>query len=68
MKDLSKIIREVEKLPYEIYERERPKNEPTESYFYLARQLAKCMTRSDALNSYVYPARMEMTATKQIPT
>ena len=30
-KELSKIIREFEKLPYETYEKERPKNEPTES-------------------------------------
>ena len=36
-KDLSKIIREFEKLPYEIYEKERPKHEPNYSYFYLSR-------------------------------
>ena len=36
-KDLSKIIREFEKLPYESYERKRPKNEPADSYFYLTR-------------------------------
>ena len=35
MKDLSKIIREFENLPYESYERKRPKHEPTHSYFYL---------------------------------
>ena len=52
-KDLSKIIREFEKLPYENYERNRPKHEPTESYFYLKRQLAKCMTRADSLNLHV---------------
>ena len=32
-KDLSKIIREFEKLPYESYEKKRPKHEPTDSYF-----------------------------------
>ena len=32
-KDLSKIIREFEKLPYESYEMKRPKNEPNYSYF-----------------------------------
>ena len=32
-KDLSKIIREFEKLPYEIYEKKRPKHEPTDRYF-----------------------------------
>ena len=30
-KDISKIIREFEKLPYERYERKRPKCEPTDS-------------------------------------
>ena len=56
-KYLSKVIRKFEKLPYEIYERKRPKHEPTESSFYLARQLAKCMMRVDSLKSHVYPIR-----------
>ena len=30
-KGLSNIIREIEKLPYEINERKRPKHEPTDS-------------------------------------
>ena len=67
-KDLSKIIREFDKLPYKSYERRRPKHEPTNSYFYLARQLANCIIRDDVLNSHIYPVRTEMTATKQIPT
>ena len=67
-KDLSKIIREFLKLPYESYERKRTKHEPTDSYFYLVRQLAKCMMRSDSLNSHGYSVRTEMTATKQIMT
>ena len=67
-KDLSKIIRDLEKLPYGSYEKNMPKHEPTDSYCYLARKLAKCMMRSDALNSHGYRVRMEMTATKQIPT
>ena len=33
MKDLSKIIRDFEKLPYKSYESSRPKYEPTNSYF-----------------------------------
>ena len=53
MKDLSKIIREFEKLPYKSYEMRRPKNEPIDSYFYLARQLAELMTRDDVLNLHV---------------
>ena len=42
-KDLSKMIREFEKLPYESYNRKRPRHEPTDRYFYLARHLEKCM-------------------------
>ena len=52
-KDFLKIIKEFEKLPYESYEKKRPKNEPTDSYFYLARQLTKCMMRADSLSSHV---------------
>ena len=32
------------------YEKNRPKHEPTDSYFYLARQLANCMMRYNNLN------------------
>ena len=67
-KDLSKIIREFEKLSYKIYERRRPKHEPTDSYFYLSRQLTKCMMRAVSLHSHVYPVRTEITGMKQIPT
>ena len=66
MKDLSKITREFEKLTYKMYERKRHKHDPTDSYFYLARQLAKCMLRVDTLNSHVYQVRMEMTGTQHI--
>ena len=61
-KDLLKIIREFEKLPYESYEKNRSKNEPNDSYFYLSRQLEKCTRRADSLNSHSYPVRTEMTA------
>ena len=67
-KDLSNIIRKFEKLPYESYERKRPSHEDTDSYFYLARQLAKCMMRFDSLNSHIYPVRTEITDTKHILT
>ena len=50
MKDLSKTIREFGTFPYKIYDRKRPKHEPTESYFHLARHLAKCLMRAYALN------------------
>ena len=67
-KDLSKIIRDLEKLFYKSYEKKRAKHEPTDSYFYLARHLANCTMRADALNSKVYPVIMEMNAKKHIPT
>ena len=66
MKDLSKIIRDFEKFPYKVYERRSPKYDPTDSYFYLARQLAKCLMRADALNSENYPVITEMTGSKNI--
>ena len=47
--------------------RKNPKHEPTDSYFYLSRQLAKCMTRADYLNLDIDTLRTEMTGTKQIP-
>ena len=50
VKDPSNIIRDFEKLLDKIYESSRPKHDPTDSYFYLARQLSKCMVRADALN------------------
>ena len=56
-KDFSNIIREFDKLPYKSYERRIPKNDPTDIYLYLARHLAKCTMRDDALNLHVYPVR-----------
>ena len=41
MKDISKIIKEFE----------------TDSYFYLSRQLDKCMVIYDAFNKHVYTVR-----------
>ena len=45
LKDISKIIREFGKLCYEVYVQNRSKHEPTDSYFCLVRQVAKCMMR-----------------------
>ena len=64
---LSNIIREFDKLLYNSYDRRRPKHEPTESYLYIAIQIAKYMMRDDACNSENYPVRTEMTETKHIP-
>ena len=52
-KYMSNIIREFEKLPYKNYEKKRPKHDPTDSYFYLARNLTECTMRTDAFNSHV---------------
>ena len=60
-KDLSKIIREFEKFEKLSSEKMRPKYEPIDSYFYLARQLAKCMMRSDTINWQDYGSYTEMT-------
>ena len=51
-KDLSKIIKDLEKIGRLPYEKKIPKHEPTPSYFHLVRQLAKCMMRYDQLNRH----------------
>ena len=51
-KDISKIIREFEKFEKLPYEKKRPRHEPTESYFHIARENAKCTMISDKLNWY----------------
>ena len=61
-KDLSKISKEFEKIERLPYEKKRPKHEPTDSYFRLARQLAKCMMRSDNLNWHDHGGYTEMTS------
>ena len=43
--------------------RRGPKNEPTDSYSHIARQLAKCTMISDNLNWHDHGGYMEMTAT-----
>ena len=60
-KKISKIIREFEKFEKLPYEKKRPKHEPTESYFHLAREITKCMMRSDKLNWYDHGGYKEMT-------
>ena len=51
-KDLLKINKKFDKFEKLSYEKKRPKNEPTERYFHLAREIAKCMMRFDTLNWY----------------
>ena len=64
LKDISKIIKEFEKFPYEGYVQKRSRHEPTDTYFYLSRHLSKCMMR---LNLHVGPVRTQMTSTHKIP-
>ena len=59
-KDLSRNIREFEIFEKSPCEKKRTKNEPTDSYFYLVIQLAKCMMRSDTLNWHDYGSYTEM--------
>ena len=61
-KEISKIIREFEEFEKLSYEKKRTKHEPTDSYFYLARQLVMCVMRSDNLNWYNHGGYMKMTA------
>ena len=65
--DLSKIIKDFENFTYKGYVRKRPKREPTDSYFYLAIHIAKCMMRSDEFNLHVGPVRTEITGIQKIP-
>ena len=67
MMDPSNTTRKLDKLIYKSYERRRPKHEPTDTYFYLARPLTNCMTRYDNLNLHGYLVRTENTATTHIP-
>ena len=66
MKDLSRIIKEFEKLNHKGYVQKRHKHETTDSYFYIARQLAKYTMRADAFNLDIDPVRTKMIGTQQI--
>ena len=54
MKYLSKIIKKFKKT-YKGHVWKRPNHKPTDSYFYLAIQLDRCMMRDDALNLDIDP-------------
>ena len=66
-KDPSKINKEFEKIEKLPYEKRRPKHEPTESYFHIARHLAKYMMKSDNLNWYDHGIYTETTASSSNP-
>ena len=59
-KDLSKIIKEFERFEKLTYENKRPKHEPTDRYFNLEKQLAKCMMRYNDLNWHDHRGYTEM--------
>ena len=61
-KDFYKIIKEFDKIEKLPYEKKRPKHEPTDSYFHLARQIAKCMMIYDNLNCHNHGGYTEITA------
>ena len=61
-KDISKTIKDFQKIERLPYEKKRPKHDPTDSKFHLARQLAKCMMISDELNQYNHGGYTEITA------
>ena len=61
-KDLSKTIKEFEKIKKLPYEKRILKHEPTTSYFHLVRQLAKCTIISDKQNRHVHGSYVEKTA------
>ena len=61
-KDISKISKDFEKIEKLPYEKKRPKHEPTNSYFHLVREIAKCMMISDNLNWYGHSGYTKMAA------
>ena len=60
-KDLSKIIKECEKIGKVPYVKRIPKHEPTFSYFHLVRCITKCMMRYDENNQHVHGSYAEET-------
>ena len=62
MKDLSKKIKEFEKIVKVPYVKRTPKHEPTSSFFNLVVCIAECMMRSDKHNRHVHGSYAEETA------
>ena len=61
-KELSKIIKEFEKIGKVPYVKMIPNNEPTSSYYHLVRCITECMMRSDEHNWHVHGSYAEETA------
>ena len=60
--DLSKIIKEFEKIGKVPYVKMIPKHEPTSSFYHLVRCIAECMMRSDEHNRHVHNSYAEETS------
>ena len=54
-------------MPHKSYERRSPKHDPTDSYFHLTINIAKCTMRADSPNLGNYSVGTEITGTKMIP-
>ena len=61
-KDLSKIIKEFEKIGKVPYVKSIPKHEPISSYYHLVGCIAECMMRYDECNRNVHSSYAEETA------
>ena len=61
MKDLSKIIKEFEKIVKVPYVKSIPKHDPTSSYYHLVGCITECMLRSDEYNQHVHGGYAEET-------
>ena len=57
-----RLLRSLRNLRNKLFEKKRPKHEPTDSYVHLARKIVKCMMRYDKLNWYDHGGYKEMTA------
>ena len=62
MKDLSRIIKEFEKIVKVPYVKRIPKHEPTSSYYHLVGCITECMLISDEYNQHVHDGYAEETA------
>ena len=63
LKEFSKIIKEFEDYTYEGYARNSSKHMPTDSYFYLSRNIENCMM---IFNMGVVSIRTQMTSTQKM--
>ena len=63
LRDIFEIIKEFEYFPYQFYVRKGSKNVPTDGYFYISKQLEKCMMR---FNICIGPVSTQMTNTRKI--